>query len=93
MSFETACEKALTFLSKKFEDKGFNRIWDIGDSWLFSGDDGSGLICYGANPIRIYKKTGDLEVVVMSDPSNWNLIDSCNEINELEVPQKYKVVV
>ena len=88
MTFEKACEKALSFLAKQFGDKGFDHIWDLGDSWLFSGDDGSKLARYGPNPVRVYKTNGSLELFLLSNPANWESIDRGTKIN---IPEKYVV--
>lgn len=88
MKFETACNKAMEYLKKEYNDVGLSSIRDLGDKWLFDGADAEQSTVYGKPGIVIDKNSGDQELFYLPNESNFKLLKQSISI---EVPKNYKV--
>ena len=88
MKFMNACNVAMQYFSKQYGDIALSHIRDIGDSWVFSGTDGTGRMCYGKQALRIEKQSGKQRLFLLSDSSSWRVWDKGYDI---PVPKEYMI--
>lgn len=88
MTFEEACRLALKYFKKNYGDIGLFPALDIGDRWVFNGDNIKHKINYSRQLISVSKLTGELDLFYLPDNENFKLLEKATEI---PVPNKYKI--
>lgn len=88
MMFAEACEKAMQYFRDKWNDIGLCSIQDLGDKWLFNGENSENKVVYGKQGITIDKKTGNISLFVLPDVNNFKILEGAKNI---EIPGKYVV--
>lgn len=90
MKFEEACEKALDYFRKEYNDSGLRSARDLKESWLFEGANEDGVVVYGKQDVTIDKKSGELDLFYLPNEENFKRLD---EAVKIELPEKYRINV
>ena len=83
-----ACKKAMEYFKKEYGDIGFCSIKDLGEKWLFDGNDADKTVVYGKPGITIDKKNGEQNFFFLPDIENFKLLDKAINI---EIPIEYRI--
>lgn len=87
MTFELACKKAMEYFKKMYGDIGLSSIKDLGEKWLFDGEDVQHCAVYGKEGLTIDKNTGEIKPFIMMEDDNLQLYKKSADI---DVPKEYR---
>ena len=88
MSFEMACEVAMEYFKREQGDTGLVSALDIGDGWVFDGDNEKHETVYGKQSVAINKTNGECSIFYLPNDKNFELLENANT---LDIPKMYQV--
>lgn len=88
MKFEEACKIAFEYFKKGYGDIGLFPALDIGDRWVFNGDNIKHETNYSRQLISVSKSTGECDLFYLPDDENFKLLE---EATEIQVPKEYRI--